>query len=68
MKKERYFLRNFRYSTPSGTVRAFPQNYWIASIHDGKIVFDSWDKAIIGRYSKIYIWLLWNLGLMKHNK
>lgn len=28
------------------TYRSFPQNYWLASIKDGKLVFDSWDSAI----------------------
>lgn len=25
------------------TFRLMPQNYWLASIKDGKLLFDSWD-------------------------
>jgi hypothetical protein len=27
----------------SSTIRLMPQNYWIATIKDGKLIFDSWD-------------------------
>lgn len=67
-KKEGYFLRDFTFNAYSNTIRCNPQNYWIATIKDGKIIFDSWDGAIKGRYSKIYVWLLWNLGLIKPDK
>ena len=31
----------------AGTIRTVPENYWVASItEEGKIVFDSWEKAI----------------------
>jgi len=30
----------------SQTYRSFPENYWLASVVEDKIVFDSWDRAI----------------------
>lgn len=68
MKKEKYFLRNFVFQPYSNTIRCNPQNYWIATVKDNKLVFDSWDGAIKNRYLKIYIWLLWNFGLIKQVK
>jgi hypothetical protein len=69
MKKEKYFLRNFKFNAYSSTIRAYPQNYWIATVYsDGSIEFNSWDGAIKGRYSKIYVWLLWHLGLIPNDK
>jgi len=65
MRKEKYFLRNFVFESYSNTIRCKPQNYWIASVRDGKLFFDSWDKAIINRYSKLHIRLLWKLNLIK---
>jgi hypothetical protein len=65
MKKEKYFLHNFVFSEYTQTIRCNPQNYWIASVKNNKVVFDSWDAAIIGRYSKLYIRILWSLGLIK---
>lgn len=34
------FLTRCNYSS---TIRLMPQNYWIATIKDGKLIFDSWD-------------------------
>jgi hypothetical protein len=31
------------YQNNSKTIRVIPQNYWIASNDNGKLVFDSWD-------------------------
>ena len=45
-------LKNFTFCEYSQTIRCNPENYWIASLKDGKIVFDSWDGAIKGRYNE----------------
>ena len=31
------------YSKGTKTIRLMPQNYWIASVRDGELIFDSWD-------------------------
>ncbi len=31
------------YQEDSQTIRLMPQNYWLASVKDGKLKFDSWD-------------------------
>jgi hypothetical protein len=31
------------FSKPTNTFRLMPQNYWLASIKDNKLLFDSWD-------------------------
>ncbi len=31
------------FSKNTQTFRLMPQNYWIASVKDNKLVFDSWD-------------------------
>ena len=38
-------MRNTKvvYSAYTGTIRLMPQNYWLASITDKKLIFDSWD-------------------------
>jgi len=63
MKKEKYFLGNFVFNDYTQTIRCNPQNYWIGTVRNGKLKFDSWDKAIVGRYSKLYVRVLWWLGL-----
>lgn len=32
------------YQENTKTIRLMPQNYWLASINDGKLKFDSWDE------------------------
>ena len=34
---------NIVYSEYTGTIRLMPQNYWLASIRNEKLIFDSWD-------------------------
>lgn len=58
-------FKTFRYSRYTGTIRTVPENYWIASVKDNKIVFNSWDGAIKGRVNKFKIRLLWKLGRIK---
>lgn len=56
-------FNEFVYQPYSGTIRTVPENYWIASCKDGKtLVFDSWDAAIIGRYSPRHVLKLWKSG------
>jgi len=31
------------YCDYSNTIRLMPQNYWLASVTDEKLIFDSWD-------------------------
>jgi hypothetical protein len=52
----------FVYQPYSGTIRTVPENYWIATVKDGEITFNSWDQAIIGRYSRFQIIKLWRSG------
>lgn len=33
----------FKYEPSTQTIRSVPENYWLASVKDGKLVFDSWD-------------------------
>ena len=49
------------------TFRLMPYNYWLASIKDNKLVFDSWDRATKDKYKsnpllklkvKVAYWLL----------
>ena len=39
----------------SNTVRVYPENHWIATIKENRPFFDSWDGAIIGRFTKVDI-------------
>ena len=36
-------INNFKVCSYSGTIRLMPQNYWIATIKENEVVFDSWD-------------------------
>lgn len=65
MKKGRYLLRHFVYEAGTQTIRCKPQNYWITTVINGRVVFNSWDAAINGRYSKLYIRLLWKFSGMQ---
>lgn len=33
----------FKVCNYSTTIRLMPQNYWIATIKEGELIFDSWD-------------------------
>ncbi len=45
-------LNNFKIEVATETIRTVPHNYWIATIRKNKLIFDSWDGAIVGRYDK----------------
>lgn len=38
-------FENIHFCEYSQTYRSFPENYWLASVKDGALVFDSWDRA-----------------------
>lgn len=58
-------LRHFRYEPETQTIRSIPENYWIATVRDNKlIIFDSWDSAIEGRFNKVLLQLRWRFGLI----
>lgn len=45
----------------SQTFRLMPSNYWLASVKDGKLLFDSWDGMAKeyfkkNKLSKLKIW------------
>lgn len=37
---------SIKFEEATQTYRSVPQNYWLASIKNDKLVFDSWDGAI----------------------
>lgn len=45
-------LNNFKIEIATETIRTVPHNYWIASIKNNDLIFDSWDGAIKGRYDE----------------
>lgn len=40
------------YQEYSRTFRSLPTNYWLATVRDGKLVFDSWDGMTKKMYRK----------------
>lgn len=36
-------MKKLRYEPSTQTIRSVPENYWLASVKDGEVVFDSWD-------------------------
>jgi len=54
-KKTSEKFKNLKYEPSTQTIRTVPENYWIATIKNGKIIFDSWDGAIKGRVDKSYV-------------
>lgn len=46
MKLKRKHFDSIVFSEYTQTYRSVPQNYWLASVRDGQLVFDSWDGAI----------------------
>jgi len=66
MRKPKRFHK-FSYSSYTQTIRVEPENYWVATVNpDRTLKFDSWDGAIVGRYSKLEIRIRWRLGLIPH--
>lgn len=53
-------FKNFFICDNSETIRVYPENYWIASIKDGKLIFDSWDSAIVGKFTERQVNSLWS--------
>ena len=51
----------FIFSEPTQTVRTFPENYWIASVVNGHLVFDSWDGSIVDRFKKKDVEKFWKI-------
>lgn len=35
----------FVFNKYTNTIRLMPENYWLASVTDGHVIFDSWDGA-----------------------
>ena len=52
-------LTKLKYDSYSETIRSVPENYWIASIKNGKVVFDSFDGAVKGRINKTFVKSWW---------
>lgn len=60
-------FHSFTYNSYTRTIRTEPESYWVATVNpDRTLKFDSWDGAIVGRYSKLEIWIRWKLGLIPH--
>lgn len=52
-------ITKLKYSEYTGTIRSVPENYWVASVKNGKLVFDSWDGAVKGRINKTFVKKWW---------
>ena len=52
-------LTKLKYDSYSETIRSVPENYWIASIKNGKVIFDSFDGAVKGRVNKTFVKSWW---------
>lgn len=64
-KKEKKF-HDFVYNEYTSTIRNKPENYWIATVQpDRSLKFDSWDKAIVGRFRRLEVIIKWKLNIIK---
>jgi hypothetical protein len=52
-------ITKLKYEPGTKTIRSVPENYWVASVKNGKVVFDSWDGAVKGRITKTYVRNWW---------
>lgn len=59
------FNYNLIYQPESGTIRNVPENYWVASVVDGELVFDSWDGMVKGKIDEERISTMWKNGEIK---
>ena len=41
------------YQKGTGTIRLMPYNYWIATVNNKRLVFDSWDGCTIDKLKDI---------------
>ena len=57
-------ITNFRFETTTSTVRSVHENYWVATVKDNNLVFDSWDGAIVGKICKAMVRVMWAFGLI----
>jgi hypothetical protein len=58
--------KRYEYNVYSQTIRRFPENYWVCSEKDGKLVFDSWEGKIRW-YDKAIAFFLFYTNLIKVN-
>lgn len=59
-------FKNFIYEKGSKTIRTTPENYWVASVKNNKIIFDSWDGAIKGRINKFKLRFMFYFKMIKN--
>jgi len=52
-------ITKLKYSEYTDTIRSVPENYWVASVKNGKLIFDSWDGAVKGRINKTFVKKWW---------
>lgn len=48
-------ITKLKYSEYTDTIRSVPENYWVASVKNGKLIFNSWDGAVKGRINKTFV-------------
>jgi hypothetical protein len=58
---------NFVHNKYTDTIRTVPENYWIATVVNNELVFDSWDAAIKGRVDENKVRKLWKNKQIKSN-
>ena len=61
-------MRNITYCRYTDTFRYMPQNYWMASVKEGRLMFDSWDgcsKNLFKSNPLLYIIIWWKFLNLK---
>lgn len=54
----------YSFSKYTGTIRKNPENYWICSVVDSRLVFDSWE-AKVRVIDKVIVFFLFYTRLLK---
>lgn len=62
LKEYHGYFRSFMFDEYTQTVRTKMTNYWVASVKDGQLVFDSWEDQIKGRIDEAEVRYLWSTG------
>lgn len=67
LKRHGNYFRHFMYEKSTKTIRTKMSNNWVATVRDGKLVFDSWDGAIVGKIDQREVTKLWEARMLPEN-
>ena len=59
-------MEKYKYNAYTKTIRKHPANYWVCTVVNDKLVFDSWEGMVTWK-DKLAVRILFFLGIIKVN-